>query len=450
MDDFWVRGDRVLVDGVFAPRAVHVRRGVIAAVGATEAVPAGAPVVEAGRASVLPGLVDSHVHVNDPGRADWEGFETATKAAAAGGVTTILDMPLNSIPSTTSRPALEAKLAAMQGRAHVDVALCGGLVPDNAADLGPLVDAGVLAFKCFLAESGVNEFSHVNEAGLSAGMRRLAELGATLLVHAELPGPLSEAEAGLAGADPRAYATWLRARPRRAEDLAVELVARLSGEYGARAHIVHLASSDALPIVARALDAKAPFSAETCPHYLTFASEDVPDGATEYKCAPPIRERENRDKLWDALRQGSIAQVVTDHSPSSAAMKCSESGDFTKAWGGIASLQLGLAAVWTEARARGMTLEQVARLMCEAPARLLGLEGRKGSIAVGADADLAFFDEEADFVVEPERLEHRHKITPYARRPLRGRVLRTILRGNTVYDAGTFGPAVGVWQRRTR
>jgi allantoinase len=452
MSDFWVRGERVLVGGAIAPRAIHAKDGRIAAVVDPAAIPAGAFVIDAGGAVVMPGIVDSHVHVNDPGRVEWEGFDTATRAAAAGGVTTILDMPLNSIPSTTSRAALDAKVAAMDGRAWVDVALCGGLVPDNDADLGPLVDAGVLAFKCFLADSGVTEFSHVSEPELRRGMKKLAELGATLLVHAELPGPLQDAEAALASAalSPRAYASWLRARPRRAEDLAVELVASLSGEYETRAHVVHLSSSDALPIVKRAKDAGAPFSAETCPHYLTFAAEEIPDGATEYKCAPPIRERENQARLWEALREGAIAQVVTDHSPSTASMKCSMSGDFSKAWGGIASLQLGLAAVWTGASARGWTLPDVARVMCEAPARLLGLEGRKGTIAPGTDCDLTFFDPDADFVVDAERLEHKNKICPYSGRPLKGRVLRTIVRGETVFDAGAFTKPAGQWLRRRR
>lgn len=450
-----VRGRRVVTGPGAAERAlaVHVKGGRIAAVTELADVPAGVPVIDAGDRVVMPGLVDTHVHINEPGRTEWEGFDTATRAAAAGGVTTLVDMPLNSIPPTTTLEGLRAKVDALEGKARVDVALCGGLVPSNAnvaGGLDTLWSEGVLAFKCFLAESGVSEFSHVDESELREGMRALARLGAPLFVHAELPAPLSEGEKASLGLDPRAYATYLRSRPRRAEDAAIELVLRLAKETGARAHVVHLSSSDALELFARARDEKVSLTVETCPHYLTFAAEEIPDGATELKCAPPIRERANREKLWDALRQGGIDQVVTDHSPSSAEMKCSGSGDFMKAWGGISSLQLGLAAVWTEARARGATLGDIARWMCAAPARLAGLASRKGAIAVGHDADLVIWDPDADFTVDPAALEHRHKITPYRARTLKGVVARTILGGQTIYErgAGFAGAPRGKWLRR--
>ena len=440
-----------LPDGV-RPASVHVENGKIVHVRGPADVPAGAPVTDLGDLVLLPGLVDTHVHINDPGRTAWEGFDTATRAAAAGGVTTLVDMPLNSIPPTTTLAGLAAKAQAADGRLLVDVGFCGGLVPGSVGHLREIWDAGAIAFKCFLADSGVPEFSHVGEADLEAGMRELAGFGAPLFVHAELPGPLARAAAAQAAAgklDPRAYASWLDSRPREAEDEAIDLVIRLSKDTGARAHVVHLSSATALSAIRRAKDAHAPFSAETCPHYLTFASEEIPEGATEYKCAPPIRESKNRDQLWDALRERLLDQVVTDHSPSTAELKCCGSGDFVAAWGGIASLQLGLAAVWTSARARGATMSDVADWMSAAPARLVGLADTKGRIAPGADADFAVWDPDADFVVDVTRLEHKNKVTPYHGRALRGRVLETWLRGEKIYDRGTFTtPPRGRWLRR--
>lgn len=426
--------------------SVQVDGGRIVAVDAYDAVPAGARVDDAGDAWILPGLVDTHVHINDPGRADWEGFETATRAAAAGGVTTLMDMPLNSIPPTTTLAGFDAKAAAADGRIYVDVAICGGVVPGNAGELRGLVAAGARAFKCFLTESGVDEFGHVGEADLRAAMPTLAELGVPLLVHAELSGPIDAVLASrgnLAPDEARRYVRYLESRPRAAENAAVDLMIRLARELGARTHVVHLSSADALLSLRDARDAGVPIGAETCPHYLHFASESVPDGATPFKCAPPIRERENRERLWTGLRDGLVRQVVTDHSPSTPSLKCADSGDFMRAWGGIASLQLGLAATWTEARARGFGVADVVEWMCAAPARLIGLAATKGSIAVGHDADLVIWDPEADFVVDGVKLEHRHELTPYAGESLRGRVHATYLRGERVYDDGRFAPPRG-------
>lgn len=449
--DLVVRGTRVVTPVGERAADVLVAKGVIVAVGEHGSAPAGVDVIDAGDDVVLPGLVDTHVHINDPGRAEWEGFDTATRAAAAGGVTTLVDMPLNSVPPTTTLAGLRAKVAALESHARVDVALCGGLVPTSVGDLAALHAEGVVAFKCFLAESGVAEFSHVHEAELRAGMKEIARLGAPLFVHAELPGPLDDAAKKTAGLDPRAYATYLASRPRTAEDAAVELVLRVAKETGARAHVVHLSSSDALDLVRRAKDARIALTVETCPHYLTFAAEEIPDGATQFKCAPPIRERGNRDELWDALREGTIDQVVTDHSPSTIELKCSGSGDFTKAWGGISSLQLGLAAVWTEAKKRGARARDMAEWMSAAPARLAGLFGRKGTIAAGADADFAIWDPSAGFTVDAASLEHRNKICAYQGRALDGAILRTILRGDTIYERGKgFASAPrGKWLRRT-
>jgi allantoinase len=449
--DLVVRGKRVVTPQGEKAAAIHVHRGVIAAVtGYDEVPPSAVPTIDAGDLVVLPGLVDVDVRVDEPGRTEWEGFDTATRAAAAGGVTTLVDMPLNSVPPTTTLQGLRAKVDALEGKARVDVALCGGLVPANPSELAELFTEGVLAFKCFLAESGVGEFSHVHEKELREGMKVLARIGAPLFVHAELPEPLSEGEKAAMGLDPRAYATYLKSRPRRAEDAAIELVLRVAKETGARAHVVHLSSSDALDLFARARDEKVALTVETCPHYLTFAAEEIPDGATEFKCAPPIREGSNREKLWDALRQGRIDQVVTDHSPSTVELKCSGSGDFMKAWGGISSLQLGLAAVWTEARKRGATLSDLVSWMCAAPARLAGLATRKGAIATGLDADLVLWDPDGDFTVDPATLEHKNKITAYQARTLTGVVHRTILQGETIYERGTGfnGAPRGRWLRR--
>jgi allantoinase len=416
-----------------------VTSGVIQRVDAWEAVPEGVPLDDAGDLVLMPGLVDTHVHVNEPGRSEWEGFATATRAAAAGGVTTIVDMPLNASPPTTTLAALEAKAAATEGQLFVDVALTGGVVPGNVAELRALADAGCVAFKCFLAHSGVDDFPHVDEAVLRRAMPVLTSAGVPLLVHAELAGPIDaalRAQGNLDEAELSRYVHWLESRPKAAENEAVDLVVRLARVTGGTAHVVHLSSADALVALRAARDAGVRVSAETCPHYLVFASEDVPDGATEFKCAPPIRERHNRERLWDALAEGLVSQVVTDHSPSPGSLKCVDSGDFTRAWGGIASLELGLGATWTEASARGHGVARIAEWMCAAPARLVGLEGRKGSIAPGCDADLVAWDPDGERVVDVDRMHQRHKLTPYARRTLSGVVHATYLRGRKVYVAG--------------
>ena len=442
LPDLVVRGQQVVTHESVRPASVHVRGGRVADVRAFEDVPAGCAVVEAGRLVVLPGLVDSHVHVNEPGRAEWEGFETATRAAAAGGTTTIVDMPLNSRPPTTTVEHFREKLAAAEGKCRVDVAFWGGVVPGNRGDLAPLRAEGVVGFKCFLVHSGVEEFPHVTEAELRPALQELARLGATLIAHAELPGPI-EAAAGVGVDDPRRYETFLRSRPRAAEDEAVRLLVRLCRETGARVHVVHHSSADSLPLLAAAREEGLPLTAETCPHYLSFAAEEVPEGATEFKCCPPIRERANREQLWDALGRGVIGMVVSDHSPCPPELKRRDEGDFMQAWGGISSLQFRLPIMWTEARRRGHTLADLARWLAREPARLAGLGGRKGSIAPGLDADLVIFDPEATFRVTPDLVEHRHKLTPYAGRTLAGVVEATFLRGRRIYERGEFaeGPA---------
>lgn len=429
-----VRSRRVVLPDATRPASIRIRDGRIVAVGTEPGSEKEAPVLDVGDSVVMPGLVDTHVHVNEPGRTEWEGFETATRAAAAGGVTTLLDMPLNSVPPTTSLIALAEKRKAAEGRCWVDVGFWGGLVPGNAADLRALRDGGVFGFKCFLVPSGVPEFAEVTESDLRPAMAKLAELGALLLVHAEWPERIE----AVGKRSPASYASYLASRPRAAENEAVARMVQLCRETGAKVHILHVSSAEAVEAIARAKGEGLPITAETCPHYLFFAAEEIPDGATEFKCAPPIRERENRERLWKALREGLIDLIVSDHSPSPPERKCRESGDFAKAWGGISSLQLGLSVIGTAARERAISLTDIVRWMCRAPARLAGLGTRKGSIEVGFDADLVVWNPEATWEVEPARLHHRHKLTPYAGRLLKGRVEATFLKGRKIYSEGKF------------
>ena len=440
-----VRSERVVLPDGMRPASIHVRDGRIAAVRDYSERPAGIREVDAGALVVMPGLVDTHVHINDPGRADWEGFEHATKAAAAGGVTTLVDMPLNSIPPTTDVEGLEAKRRAAAGRCFVDVGFWGGVVPGNSGALEPLARAGVLGFKCFLSPSGVEEFSHVTERDLREALPILARLGLPLLAHAEWPALLRECSG-----DPTRYATWLDSRPPASELAAIELLVRLAAEYGARVHIVHLASAGAVTAIREARAAGLKVSVETCPHYLSFAAEEIPAGATAFKCAPPIRERDHREGLWKALSEGDIDLIATDHSPAPPVLKRQDAGDFVGAWGGIASLQIGLAAVWTGASARGVSIETLARWLSLAPARLAGLDAVKGAVQVGCDADLVIWDPDAIATIDAVHLYHRHAVTPYHGLRLRGVVRTTILGGEVVFDEGKCLPAAhGKLIRRT-
>ena len=434
MNSLIIRGERVVLPDGTRPASIHVTDGRIVGIGAYEDEPTGVDDFNARELVVLPGLVDTHVHVNEPGRTDWEGFAHATRAAAAGGVTTLIDMPLNSIPSTTTVNGLEAKRRAAEGQCHVDVGFWGGVVPGNAGHLEPLARAGVRGFKCFLSPSGVDEFGHVTETDLREALPILAQLGLPLLVHAELPALLRQPSG-----DPRCYATWLESRPSHAENKAIELLVELAREYRTSVHVVHLASADALPALRAARASGIQLTVETCPHYLTFASEDIRDGATLFKCAPPIRERAHRERLWQALMSGDIDFVATDHSPAPPVLKKIDEGDFVAAWGGLASLQVGLAAVWTGAVRRGAVVADVAKWFSQGPARLAGLSGRKGVIGRGADADLVFWDPEAEFTIDPANLYHRHPVSPYAGMAVRGRVVKTILRGEAIFDDGECG-----------
>lgn len=376
---------------------------------------------------LMPGLVDSHVHVNEPGRTPWEGYESATRAGLAGGITTILDMPLNSSPPTTTVANLEAKEEAAQGKLSVDVGFWGGAVPGNIDQMAPLWDKGVFGFKCFTAHSGIDEYGYLGYEGVKEVLAKLAELDAVLIVHAEDSRILAEAPQDITDQ----YATFLASRPRAAENTAIEQVLAAARETGARVHILHLSSAEALPAIRAAKQEGVKVTVETCPHYLTFASELIPDGATEYKCCPPLRENDNRKALWEGLKDGTIDHIASDHSPCTVDLKVKDTGDFGKAWGGVASVQLGLPAVWTAGEEFGIELSDIARWLAANPCASFRVPG-KGSIAVGNDADFAVVAPEETFVVDVEDLEHKNKISPYQGRTLRGVVKRTVLRGRTV------------------
>ena len=404
-----------------------------------------ANLVDVGDHVVMAGIVDTHAHLNEPGRTEWEGFATATRACAAGGITTVVDMPLNSIPVTTSRQALRVKRDAVAGKARVDYGFWGGVVPGNEDELAGMVEDGVHGFKAFLCPSGIDDFPLSDAPVLERALHVLGERGVPLLAHAEV-----ECTSPDASGDPRSYGTYLSSRPAVWEVEAIEMLVGLSRKTGGAVHVVHLSAADALPVIARAKAEGLPFTVETCPHYLTIAAEQIPDGATEYKCAPPIRETENQVRLWDALAAGIIDQVVSDHSPCTPALKLPETGNFLGAWGGIASLQLGLSLLYTKADSLALgDLVRLSTWLSLAPARLAGISSRKGRIAVGLDADFVVWDPETTWEVDPSRLYHRHPITPYGGRRVRGKVLATYLRGERIFDGeDTLGVPRGQALRR--
>lgn len=434
--DLVLRSTRVVVPEGTRAATVAVAGGRIASVGPYDAgVPAGARLEDFGDDVLLPGLVDTHVHVNDPGRTEWEGFWTATRAAAAGGVTTLLDMPLNSLPPTTTVGNLAVKRDVARSKAHIDVGFWGGAIGSNVKDLRPLHDAGVFGFKCFLSPSGVEEFPALDQEQLARSMAEIAGFGGLLIVHAEDPHHLASAPHR---EGPR-YADFLASRPRDAENTAIEGLIAHAARLGARVHVLHLSSSDALGAIADAKRDGVAISVESCPHFLTLTAEEVPDGATEFKCCPPIREAANQDALWQGLADGTIDCVVSDHSPCTTDLKTS---DFASAWGGISSLQLGLPAIWTEARKRGHTLDDVARWMAKGPAKLAGLHA-KGAIEAGRDADFVVLAPDETFTVDPAQLHHRNQVTAYAGRTLHGVVRSTWLRGERIVENGNPAAPTG-------
>ena len=432
----------VFPDGV-RPAAILVdkKSGLITGIAEADSFGPVAELYDLGEQALLPGLIDPHVHINEPGRTHWEGFETATLAAAAGGITTVVDMPLNCLPPTTTVAGLEAKRSSAAGKCMVDWRPWGGAENGNLADLAPLAAAGVPGFKCFLVYPGCEGLGLLNQTKLRAGMPILAELGLPLLVHAELPGPINAAAKSLEGKDFRKYQNYLASRPDEAELAAIRLLIKLCRKFRAPIHIVHLATALGLPLIRAAKAEFLPITVETCPHYLYFAAEDIPDGATQYKCAPPIRSHDNRELLREAALDGTLDLIASDHSPCPSQMKGLEAGDFAKAWGGIASLSLGasiLASIVPE------PLPHLARLMAENPAKLAGLAARKGRIAEGFDADLTVFAPEETFTVTPNDLHFRHHISPYLGECLTGRVKQTILRGTRIFNEGAFpSPPIG-------
>ncbi|MFI6079660.1 allantoinase AllB [Streptomyces sp. NPDC051217] len=448
--DLVIRSTRVVTPEGTRPASVAVAAGTIAAVLPHErpyereygsGLPPGARLEDVGDDVVLPGLVDTHVHVNDPGRAEWEGFWTATRAAASGGITTLIDMPLNSLPPTTTTAHLRIKREVAARKAHIDVGFWGGALPDNVKDLKSLHDGGVFGFKAFLSPSGVEEFPELDAAQLGRSLAEIAGFGGLLIVHAEDPHELAAAP-HRTGAK---YADFLASRPRDAENAAIEGLIAAARRLDARVHVLHLSSADALPLIAAARRDGVRLTVETCPHFLTLTAEEVPDGATEFKCCPPIREAANQDALWQGLADGTIDCVVSDHSPSTTDLKTS---DFATAWGGISSLQLGLPALWTEARRRGHSLDDVARWMSTAPAALAGLD-RKGAIEAGRDADFAVLAPDDSFTVDPAALQHRNRITAYAGRALYGVVRSTWLRGRRIVADGAIAEPSGRLLERT-
>ena len=430
--NFAIISQRVLTPKGERPAAILIQEEKIMDVVSISEISSDCPVEDMKNDVVMPGLVDTHVHINEPGRTDWEGFETATKAAAAGGITTLVDMPLNCIPVTTTVDALNHKIAATKNQLWVDCGFYGGLIPDNLQDIESLADAGVLGFKAFLSHSGIDEFPNINEKHLREALPIFANKGIPVLVHAELENGATQSE------DHSTYKSFQDSRPKSWENNAVKLLIQLNKEFDARIHIVHLSSADILAEIAQTRNDGYPISVETCPHYLHFSSEHISDGDTRFKCAPPIWESDNKEKLWSGLENGLINFITSDHSPCTAELKNLEVGDFEKAWGGISSIQFTLPVIWTECKTRGYSMDQLINWMSKQPAKFIGKDQQKGQISPGFDADLVCWNPDEKYIIQKEAIHHKNKLTPYEGESLYGVVNATFLRGQKVYENGEF------------
>ena len=436
MFDLAIQSERIITPGETKKGVVLIKDGKIADI-VSELSNADFPIIDIGNKVLMPGLIDPHVHINEPGRTDWEGFDTATKAAIAGGITTLVDMPLNSSPVTTTAKSFDEKINAAEGRLHTNCGFWGGIVPGNEKDIEPLIEKGVLGFKAFLTHSGIDEFPNVTEAGLRRTMPVIAKHDLPLLVHCEL----ETSQKSKTKIQNGSYQQYLSSRPKKWEDDAVALMIRLCEEFNCRVHIVHLSSADSIEQIVKAKQKGLPLTVETAQHYLYFIAEQIKDGQTVFKCAPPIREKENNERLWQALKDGIIDFAATDHSPAPPGMKELTSGDFMKAWGGISSVQFALPVLWTAAKKHGGNLNDVAKWLCEKPALLPGLQFKnsgKGKIQKGFDADLVVWDPEKSFVVTENIIQHKHTITPYLDEELSGLVEQTWLKGERVFHDGKF------------
>ena len=430
--DFAIASQRVLTLEGEKPAAILIKGEKILDVVSIENIPENCPTEEMGNNMIMPGLVDAHVHINEPGRTDWEGFETATKAAAAGGITTIVDMPLNCIPVTTTVDALNQKIIATKDQLWIDCGFYGGLIPDNIQDLESLADAGVLGFKAFLSPSGIDEFPNISEKHLREALHILAKKGIPVLVHAELENGATSSE------ENKTYKYFQESRPKSWENNAIKLLIQLCREFNVHIHIVHLSSADILPEIAQTRKDGFPLTVETCPHYLHFSSERISDGDTRFKCAPPIWNGENRENLWAGLEEGIINFITSDHSPCTPELKNLEAGNFEKAWGGISSIQFALPVIWTECKQRGYSLEQLINWMSKQPAKFVGVDDLKGQISPGFDADLVCWNPDKKYIIKKEAIHHKNKLTPYEGESLYGVVNATFLRGQKVYENGQF------------
>ncbi len=435
MNDIKIYSKRTLIEDKLVPATLFIKDGKIKDI-QNDKPSDTTNLIDVGEDILMPGIIDPHVHINEPGRTDWEGFETATKAAAAGGITSLVDMPLNSAPVTTSVTAYQEKRNSTIRKLYVNCGFWAGLVPDNCQSLERLLDSGVLGIKAFLTHSGIDDFPNVTREHLEKAMPEIAKRNLPLLLHCEL----DEKHEGLQNLlkTPTSYNAYLNSRPRSWEDKAIEMVIDLCEKYNCRTHIVHLSSSNSIEQIIAGKKKGLPLTVETGQHYLYFNAESIPDARTEYKCAPPIREKENNEKLLDALLDGTIDFVGTDHSPAPPDLKEIDSGNFAKAWGGIAGLQFALPVLWTVVSKKGATVLDVSKWMSSNVAKFIGLNNVKGKIAIGYDADLTVWNPEEYFTVNEKNIQHRHKVCPYIGENLKGVIKKTIVNGKLVYDEGHF------------